>query len=114
MVRVIPGYEPEAGRQHRLGLLAVAPAVLRVLGEDRDVLEQPARGQPIHSDLPVEATRHESVELIVLAGAYVHLFGGVAGVTHPAGAGATAAGKAQDNQHDRKGGTADRTHLLSL
>ena len=84
MVGIIPGDEAVAGGQHRLGLLAVAPAVLRVLGEDRNVPEQPARGQPVHPDLPVEAAGHEGVELIVLAGAYVHLFGGITGVAHPA------------------------------
>jgi hypothetical protein len=81
---VVPRHLAVARGQHRLGLLAVAPAVLRVLGEDRDVLEQPAGRQAVHPDLAVEPAGHEGVELVVAAGWDVNLDRRVGGRTEPA------------------------------
>src|SRR5690606_27567325 len=91
MVQVIPRDETVGRFEHRLRLLAVTPAVLRVLREHRDRLQQATGRKAVNADLAAEATGEECVQLVVLTGSDIHTARIVAGAGQgrgaPAGAG---------------------------
>ena len=68
VVQVVPRDETVRRLEHRLGLLGVAPAVLRVLREDRDRAEQAAAREAVDAHLAAEAAGEERIELVVVAG----------------------------------------------
>ena len=68
VVQVVPRNEAVGGLEHRLGLIGVAPAVLRVLREDGDGAQQTAAREAVHADLSAKTAGEECVEFVFLAG----------------------------------------------
>jgi len=79
MMRIVPGYEAEAGVEQGLCLFRIAVSILRVLRKYGNDPEGAARGQAYHGQLPAEASRKEAVQFIVGAGGNIDPFGGVPG-----------------------------------
>ena len=87
VMRIVPGHEAEGGVQHRLRLFIVSPAILRILREHGNDLEQAPGGQAVHGDLSAEAAGHEGVQLVLRAGRDIDARGGVAADEVTCGAG---------------------------
>ena len=73
VVGIIPGLEIIRGHEHGFRFLRIAPAVFRELGENRNGFQQTPGGQTMHCNVAAEASRHESVKLIVITGSNIDL-----------------------------------------
>ena len=78
VMRIVPGHEAEGGVQHRLRLFIVSPAVLGILREHGNDLQQAAGGQAVHGHLAAEAAGHEGVQFVLRAWRDVHARCGIA------------------------------------